>query len=282
MPSLVVELQQEAMNPQVKVSDLLRKALVVAAKLNIVDFRSWIESELKGYKEDKTAIPTYRRLKGEIRASHPDYGSIPYIMKDPKTAEILSSRPTYQPIAELEHLVEKEGREEDFLVVHYPQEILNKLDNGNLELGIVPMLLIQKSSLKGIIDAVRNNVLDWSLRLEKEGILGEGLSFSKEEKQRASSVTYNIQQLTGVAGNVQTEHLQIGDYNTIHSELKRLGVAQKERNDLEDILDGLKTSKKQEEKKSYFERGVQWLKRNGKAIGTLSETIRGWIQTLSQ
>jgi hypothetical protein len=40
--SLVLELQQEAMNPGVKVSDLLRKALVVATKLNVNEFKQWI------------------------------------------------------------------------------------------------------------------------------------------------------------------------------------------------------------------------------------------------
>ncbi|MDA2912318.1 hypothetical protein MYX04_15470, partial [Nitrospiraceae bacterium AH_259_D15_M11_P09] len=63
--------------------------------------------------------------------------------------------------------------------------------------------------------------------MERDGILGEGLTFSSKEKQRAtSSPTFNIQNFVGVAGNVHAESLQIGDYNSIHSDLKRLGISQ--------------------------------------------------------
>jgi bifunctional N-acetylglucosamine-1-phosphate-uridyltransferase/glucosamine-1-phosphate-acetyltransferase GlmU-like protein len=35
-------------------------------------------------------------------------------------------------------------------------------------------------------------VLEWALRLEKDGILGEGMALTKEEKHLASSITYNV------------------------------------------------------------------------------------------
>ena len=36
-----------------------------------------------------------------------------------------------------------------------------------------------------ILDAVRNAVLKWSLTLEAEGIIGEGMSFSPVEREKA-------------------------------------------------------------------------------------------------
>jgi hypothetical protein len=53
MTSLVEELQKDALNSSVSVLDLLRKALVVATKLNIDEFKEWIELELKGYSDKK-------------------------------------------------------------------------------------------------------------------------------------------------------------------------------------------------------------------------------------
>jgi hypothetical protein len=41
MTSLVLELQHEAMDPEVRVDALLRKAVVVATTLGIDDFRVW-------------------------------------------------------------------------------------------------------------------------------------------------------------------------------------------------------------------------------------------------
>ena len=49
MTSLVLELQHEAMDPQIRIDDLLRKAVVVATTLGLDDFRVWAAKELEGY-----------------------------------------------------------------------------------------------------------------------------------------------------------------------------------------------------------------------------------------
>ena len=49
MSSLVLELQRDAIDPSVSPLNLLRKALIVARKLGIVEFQQWIELELNGY-----------------------------------------------------------------------------------------------------------------------------------------------------------------------------------------------------------------------------------------
>jgi hypothetical protein len=51
---------------------------------------------------------------------------------------------------------------------------------------------LSRSAVSGIIDAVRNMVLDWCLQLEKDGILGEGLVFSAKEKEVAAHSNYTI------------------------------------------------------------------------------------------
>ncbi len=275
MSSLVQELQSEAMNPQTKVTDLLRKALVVARKLEINELRQWVEEEVRGYAEPER-IPDYRVIKGEVKATHPMYGFIPYIVTNPSVAEQLSSRQCGQSIAELENLAGS-GEKQDVLHMPYPQHVLNELDTGNLRLGIVPTLVVPKSRIHGILETVRNVILEWSLKLEEDGILGEGLSFSQHEKQKASSSTYQIQNFTGVLGNVQVENLQIGDYNSIHAELKRRGLPQEERNELENILDGLRSATAVE-RESLIKRGTEWVLRHASALGALAEVIRGWFK----
>ena len=54
MSSLVVELQRHAMDSTASVPDLLRKALVVATKLWIVELRDWVQRESNGYNESDT------------------------------------------------------------------------------------------------------------------------------------------------------------------------------------------------------------------------------------
>jgi hypothetical protein len=74
-------------------------------------------------------------------------------------------------------------------------------------------------------------------------------------------------------GNIQT----IGDFAKIHEQLKKAGVTQSERNEIENILDGLKTAS-ESEKHSLMRRGRDWLERNGPAIGAvLGGAIKGYF-----
>jgi hypothetical protein len=278
MSSIVLELQKEAMDEQRRVSDCLRKALIVATKLNLGEFRDWIEKELKGYKKDDP-IPEYRKVKGVVEFHNPYHGWCPVLFKDSKSKEAFSTRYINQTIGELEELLKGLGPKEKTMI-EIPPEILQRAFPEQLELGLVPCLNIGQSEIFGIIETVRNMLLEWSLKLEKDGILGEGLTFSQKEKEIASTINYHIGSFSGVLGNVQSTNLQIGDYNVIHSELKKFGVPQEERNELENILDGLKSADA-EGKKSLLKRGSEWLMRNADKIGVLSETIRKWIESYS-
>jgi hypothetical protein len=62
--------------------------------------------------------------------------------------------------------------------------------DGGLDMPIA--LHLDAAHVGGILAAVRNAILEWSLKLEEDGIVGEGLSFSKEEKQAAASNQYHI------------------------------------------------------------------------------------------
>jgi len=73
---IILELQKEATDSKVPASTLLRKALILANKLDCKEDLKWIESELNGY-ESIDEIPTYRRLKGIVEAKNPYKGWIP-------------------------------------------------------------------------------------------------------------------------------------------------------------------------------------------------------------
>ena len=62
-----------------------------------------------------------------------------------------------------------------------------------------------------VVDAVRNFVLNWSLELEKAGILGTDMTFSAEEKKEAAPITQQFfAQNIGVVGNV-TDQAQVAN-----------------------------------------------------------------------
>lgn len=197
MASLVEELQRDALSPQVALVDLLRKALVVAKKLNVADFERWITEELNGYPstDDYTAYPEYRILHGEVRAAVPGrYISV--IFTGPDAARwnhVYSRMPTARPIAELESLVQAHP---DGLIISYTPEVQVQLMKG-AGCPEPPALHVPTHQLMGVLNSVKNIVLEWALRLEKDGIVGQGMSFSAEEKATASSIYYHVNNFHG-------------------------------------------------------------------------------------
>jgi hypothetical protein len=275
MKSLVLELQREAMNPNSRLSDVLRKAIVVATKLKVQDMRTWVDSELKGY--SKGEIPSYRKVNGTLKAWNPYNGWIPVIVRHSDISKVLSNRDIAQPISELESLVHQKD-EGGVLQVPLPHDWLMKIfaDSEEFRLGMVPTLIVDKSQLVGILDAVRNEILNWSLELEAQGIIGDGMSFSSEEVDKAKSTVYNIKSFKGILGNVASSTIQIGDYSSIHSALKEKGVSQKERNELENLLDEMKTAEPFR-REGLVKKGFEWVGRNASTIGTLSNNYKGVV-----
>lgn len=93
-----------------------------------------------------------------------------------------------------------------------------------------PALEVGVSVINGIIDKVRNKILDFALELERQGILGEGLTFSQAEKMTASSITYNVnienmtgsQLQQGTTSSTQTYNAQGADLSAVAEFVERL------------------------------------------------------------
>ncbi len=61
---IVIELQREALEDNISIESLMRKAYLVARKLNLTEFEEWINQEQNGYKGQ---VPEYRYIVGEIK-----------------------------------------------------------------------------------------------------------------------------------------------------------------------------------------------------------------------
>jgi hypothetical protein len=271
MPSIVLELQRLAAESSVNVAELLRKALIVATKLKIEDFRTWVSDELNGYETKK--VPDYRLLRGLAVAEHQYRGTTQIQFADGETRNLCSLVPIEANAAELEQYVRASSSMHVFHAPEFHDDFQRLLPASMRN----PHVIIPASAIGGIIDRVRSTILQWALKLEEEGILGEGMTFSNEEKEKAArSQSIHIHSFTGVLGDVSGKNVQIGDYGSIHQHLKDAGVSQAERNELENILDALKKAKP-DEKPSLVQRGMDWVGRNKEALGTLASVIKGWF-----
>lgn len=211
MTGLVHELQRDALDPKVSVSDLLRKALVVSRKLSIPDIQEWLSYELNGYPPNDDVIPDYREVRGSPKVWNPYHGWQPIIFQDNETADIISTKKNSQAIGELDDLVSREESRQ--FQMEFPNEIHNALISM-MDVPMQPTLMIPRTAIIGILDAVRNKVLDWALELESNGVIGEGMSFTEKEKQAAHSVTY---QVTNNIGSMTNSQLQQDSPNSSQS-----------------------------------------------------------------
>ena len=79
---------------------------------------------------------------------------------------------------------------------------------------------LERSQLWNIVEQVRNLILNWSLELEKAGVLGEDMHFSEQEKGDAKPVTQQFFiQNVGVLGSV-TDQATVTNQQTATAEVK--------------------------------------------------------------
>lgn len=200
---IVLQLQQESLDRSVSVTDLLRKSLVIARKLRLSEFESWINSELSGY-GPLEKIPEYRRVKGSVKFWNPIHGWCPVIFTDPSEGERYSFRNIGQTIAELENIAyDKEATSGH---IPFPQDIERQLCKS-LDAGFETKisLICPNTELIRIVEQVRNVILNWTLKLEEEGIVGEGMTFTAQEANSAQGTPQAVNNFYGPVLNPQIQ-----------------------------------------------------------------------------
>lgn len=218
MSSLVLDLQQEVLKPDCDVLNVLRKAHLIAAKLKLNEFDAWIQLELNGYDlKEKDNIPEYRKVKGRLKAFNPYNGWIPAQCPDDEFEKMICETKLWQSVGELKELYAQSST--GAFIYQFPAGLMESL--SSLFDTPVPMqfaLHISTHLLKSIIEKVENCVLEWTIRLEAEGIVGENMRFSKEETISAKAIPQQINNYYGtvVNGDISKSQVVSGNNNTIN------------------------------------------------------------------
>jgi len=186
----------------------LRKALVISKKLSVTEIEEWIDHELNGYPLDNDCIPDYREVSGEIKVFNPYHGWQPLIFGDSQDARPFSKRKIMQSLGELESI---QKRDCPILQVPFSEDVVSCLMSAMEPPPLKPSLHVPLSQVIGIFESVRNQLLLWALELEKQGIMGERMSFSNDEKEAAGSVSY---QIINNIGSMQNSQLQQGTHSS--------------------------------------------------------------------
>ena len=259
MKSIVIELQEMSSDENVPITKLIRKALIVASKLNLSDFMKWIEKEINGY-DEVSEIPEYRNVTGEVKAINPNNGIwIPLLW--PNAPEGVYDRKIKQKISEIEYNYKSA---DGILVVPFPQEQIQFFIK-NFNVPSPPYLIINKAALAGILESVKDIILKWSLKLEKEGIFGKDMIFSEYEKIRArNNQEIKIENFYGILGSTFTgavsQEINIDvQNNDLESLLKHLKLKGINSEDLEGLKQSIKIDPKPKQKDKLGENVSKWI-----------------------
>ena len=83
----------------------------------------------------------------------------------------------------------------------------------------------------------------------------------------------NIQNFNGVLGDVANSSVSVHDYSSIHQILRNADVSQKQRNELENIMDELKDAAPAK-KPALLERANSWIVKNQEILGAYASIVR--------
>lgn len=186
---IVLELQRDCLDSSVPVNSILRKAKVIASKLDLDELKQWIDSELNGYDCALKDLPEHRKGVGQPKFFNPYNGWCPIQTADDWFGNMLRTVYLRQSISEIEHLAN--GGKSGTLLMNYNPKIEETIQE-QLPMRMQVALHFSKVEAVSALDFVRNKTLDWTLELENRGITGEGLSFGESEKREAHMVTNHI------------------------------------------------------------------------------------------
>lgn len=288
---LVNDIIEQAIDDAVLLPVILRKCLVVATKLKNDRLKEWVLGELNGF-DDKDALPQYRVIQAHAKGLFlGGFGS--ELRNQPLASGILDEEHRWwattaylaQGIASYEQLIKEPGKGN--LQSHWPADLVIRYQRDFIQNMALNRAWqeIPVSSVIGLVDTVRNRLLEFALELQEE--IGDTETplekIAPENVEKAvTTIIYGGHNVIAsyISGDVQ----QVGELNVIKGDfvsltrvLESVGVQADEIGALEKAIAG---DKKAGEKKDFGKRTSKWLstaltsvgKGGAQAIGDVAKT----------
>ncbi|EFU3942512.1 abortive phage resistance protein [Enterobacter asburiae] len=231
--SPVLELQALAEDPQSNILRLLLKAKVISSKLNLEEVTTWVDMEINGY-PTQGDTPSYRRVLLPLKAYNPYRGWIDVDLgtDDPELQEHFGTACFTESISS----IEKHSLSTETLHLTVPPAMAEVLYDASSNSRMKLAWMVSNGCMVSILTAVRFRILNWTLELEAQGVLGEGLFFSSKEIEVAPMTVHNITNIHGNVNNAgvigsgngditQNNSITAGDFNSLEKQLKEWGVS---------------------------------------------------------
>lgn len=244
----IIELQKRAMDSSTDIVELVRYAYAIAYKLELQDFAGWCNAELEGY-SDNDFLPEYRCVRGIVKCHFGDSIEWPVRFPDISTSYQYSIMNLRYNIAYLMRAFCVQDTE--VVRVSFSSKIEESLIKSLVHIDYIDniavvYLEIHKSEFEKICSMIRKIILDWTLKCERQRILGDEWIFTDKEKAMAQNITYNINTLQNMANhntestiNQTAQNMLVtkGDLQSLVSFLSDKGISEPDIQEFKEIID---------------------------------------------
>jgi hypothetical protein len=216
---LMLQIRQACLDSSSPVTAALRKAKLACTKLGLTEFGKWVNLELNGYMHKSSEeVPEYRKLHGIPEAFSPYQGWLPLHFETSQEQHSWSLAVVGMTIPAIEEpLRNANSKRGGPLTFPYPPEDQNEICK-QLNWGDCPLRIkLSLSQVANILSAVRNILLEWTIEMEKQGVLGSDLIFTKEDRETAAAVT--AQTVTNIHIAQVGAFVQNAEKSTVHGEI---------------------------------------------------------------
>jgi len=238
--TLLREIQSAATDSAVEISTVLRKAKILASRLRNPEFGDWVDRELNGYSADCADVPRYREIHGVVEGNLSDgyrfWDSAPIMTSFLPEEFRAFGESSYlrQPISEIAAMAASKSE----FKAPWPQELAVKYGAKGYHRGgqcIGAWRVIAHTALVGVVESVRNRVLEFALRIEDaapdagDTPAGDPLPIPQEKITQIFN-TYVVGNSNNVAVGgshvCQDAHAGIapGDLSSLVNYLRELGI----------------------------------------------------------
>ncbi len=276
--SLVAQLQREVVNSSVPISDILRKAKVLASLLQNGEFKDWVDAELRGYRT-ASERPEYRKLKpinfGTFAGPFGKMAKnvqIPVALLPDDLREYAEHLEISHSVKEIESLADQAAKDGAIRLAWLPEAVLLARRHVSMDDGcelVEASRPLVRSQLDGILDQVRNRLLDFLLELQQ---FSPDVMTSEDAIRNVpgETVTHLYQTIIHGGQNIvatgtgfkqkATQHVAVGDWTSLRAYLRSIGV---DLSSLEELESAVRQDGDRREKR-FGEQVKSWI---GKMVG---------------
>lgn len=235
--NLLDEIRTDLVNESASLSNTLRKAKILASAIGLPEFREWVEFELNGY-NDRERVPDYRRTQpANLGTFVGPFGSmaknmmLPTIDLPDYLKDFAENMTFFEGVGELEALVTAQGP----LYKKWPAEMVMLAHNAIYASEIMELAEVNqpipKHVVSGILDQIKNRLLDFVLGLQESNVTSEVLDNRAVRLEVArSQFNINIQGdrnivASGEIVNQKVKTVQKGDTDSLLNFLREHRIA---------------------------------------------------------